>query len=779
MRSDDLLRILSESLSDVIIRNDPSGRCLWVSPSCKAVSGYEPEELIGIRPVDLTHPDDRPGFLERRERRIPTGAADLRTFRWLHKDGHYIWIDASVSFVRDEATGEVLEVIIVARDATARVAAEQALANSEELLRATLEATADGILMTRVGGSVLYANTRFAEMLGLDADALPGMKTQQLLQELSQRIEDPATLAAKISALPDEGVAELGTMRGAQGRVFQVDVRTLPPSPFGARRVFSVMEVTTLVNVTDVAHEQAETLRALLNAPHQGAVLIELDGTIAVLNKRSQERFEQYAAAQGLNIESFVGANVYELFPADVRDERRARNEQTIERGERSRHVDERDGTWTDVTIDPVRDDEGRVVRLAVFSRDITERKRDEQALLRRSRELEAMNDYLERTAAELQQSREELREAGTQLESLLEAEKERARRDPLTGSLNHGSIREVLAAAVAAEVTFAIAMVDLDGMKAINDTYGHQTGDRVLLRTAEALDRRAAIVGRYGGDEFMVALLDADPENVQGYKDDVEAALRAAQVTDRETGASIDVVASVGLAWFPGDGTTLTALVEVADERMYSEKAARRSEMALSSSRMFADDRMARMAGELLHLLTQPVPLDERLRLLSHRLSIAGGYAAVGFDVLGGVRDQAEIAGQNAFSRAPEEVMAAWNDHQRNNDGHPISALLDETRRPVVIDDIQASPYVTEQQKKLLQVVGIKSGLVVPLFAGDTRVGTMSVGRKEIAAFSMSDERYLEVVGGELARLLDLIMKAQMFDRRAPQANDAERKAA
>jgi diguanylate cyclase (GGDEF)-like protein/PAS domain S-box-containing protein len=643
----------------------------------------------------------------------------------------------------------------------------------------TLETTADGLLVTRVGGFVLFANARFAEMLDMDLEKLPGMRLEVLVRELAARLEDPAALGVGIGSLPDEGPADLGILRAKNGRVFQVGVQTLPRAAGGARRVFSVTEVTALVSATDTAREHAETLRVLLNAPHDGAVLIELDGTIVVLNQKSQDRFSQHVEQQGLEITSFVGTNVYDLLPPDVRDERRARNEQAIASGERVRYIDERNGVWTDVTVDPIRNEAGTIVRLAIFSRDVTERKQDEQALLRRSRELEALNDYLERTTKELEQSREELRDASEQMAILLEAETSRSRTDQLTGGLNHGAIREVLHEAIAAEVTFAIAMVDLDGMKAINDTYGHQTGDLVLLRTVEALDRRGAIVGRYGGDEFMVALLDADLEDVQAYKDDVEAALRASQVIDPETGAGVDVVASVGLSWFPRDATTLTALVEAADERMYTEKANRRSESGLSSSRMFADDRTARMAGELLHLLTQPVPLDERLRLLSHRLSIGGGFAAVSFDVFdGGSSEEAEVVGQNAFSRAPEELLEAWNEHQRNNDGHPITEMLETTRRPVIIDDIQTSQFVTDEQKTLLGAVGIKSGIVVPLYAGETRVGTMSAGRKELAAFSASDERYLDVIGGELARLIDLILKAQIFDRQTLRTAQVEQAA-
>ena len=174
-QSEEQFRLLAEHASDVIVRYDAAGTCLWISPSVKAAAGYEPEELIGIEPRFLVHPDDLPLALANRERVLTSEEPVRTTFRWPHKDGHYIWVESSASAIRDPQTREVVEIQLSARDITARKEAEDRLRANEELLRATLEASGDGVLVTRVGEQVLYVNARLAEMFEIDAEELQQM----------------------------------------------------------------------------------------------------------------------------------------------------------------------------------------------------------------------------------------------------------------------------------------------------------------------------------------------------------------------------------------------------------------------------------------------------------------------------------------------------------------------------------------------------------------------------------------------------------------------------
>jgi diguanylate cyclase (GGDEF)-like protein len=145
----------------------------------------------------------------------------------------------------------------------------------------------------------------------------------------------------------------------------------------------------------------------------------------------------------------------------------------------------------------------------------------------------------------------------------------DRARRDPLTGLLNH----EAFHARLAAETTrarryrgrLALVLLDLDNFKERNDSEGHQEGDRLLRAFGTALERTARTtdsVGRLGGDEFGALLLEADAPTAHAFL------LRLlAQLPDGPA-------ASAGASFLPAEGTTPEELLGLADRRLYADKA-------------------------------------------------------------------------------------------------------------------------------------------------------------------------------------------------------------
>lgn len=153
------------------------------------------------------------------------------------------------------------------------------------------------------------------------------------------------------------------------------------------------------------------------------------------------------------------------------------------------------------------------------------------------------------------------------------------ARTDALTGLLNHGATLELLTGEIERAERYghplSVLFFDLDHFKAINDEYGHQFGD-VLLRTLAALAREtvrgADSVGRYGGEEFVAVLPETD------YPHALQAAERlrrriAAQTLPAPADADARITVSVGVTTYPGDGTTLDALIRAADTALYTAK--------------------------------------------------------------------------------------------------------------------------------------------------------------------------------------------------------------
>ena len=158
-----------------------------------------------------------------------------------------------------------------------------------------------------------------------------------------------------------------------------------------------------------------------------------------------------------------------------------------------------------------------------------------------------------------------------------------RAATDMLTGLSNRAHFIRTLDTAVAHAERhchgFALAFIDLDGFKGINDDHGHAAGDEVLVTVAMRM--KAAARGndhlcRLGGDEFVI-LLDGVVAEDQAQ---IAACRYAAAIEGPialKCGTMVRVGATLGLALCPGDGRTSSALVEAADRRMYDAKAARK----------------------------------------------------------------------------------------------------------------------------------------------------------------------------------------------------------
>ncbi len=149
---------------------------------------------------------------------------------------------------------------------------------------------------------------------------------------------------------------------------------------------------------------------------------------------------------------------------------------------------------------------------------------------------------------------------------------------DPLTGLANYRRLIEDLDSELKrsdrTERPFAVLLLDLDGLKQINDCFGHLVGSRALCRVAEVLRthcRAMDAAARYGGDEFTLILPESDREVAWGVVNRISQHL----ASDRE---SPPISVSVGIAVYPNDGDTIELLLAAADRQLYKMKAMRRS---------------------------------------------------------------------------------------------------------------------------------------------------------------------------------------------------------
>ncbi|UCF38951.1 MAG: diguanylate cyclase, partial [Acidobacteriota bacterium] len=153
--------------------------------------------------------------------------------------------------------------------------------------------------------------------------------------------------------------------------------------------------------------------------------------------------------------------------------------------------------------------------------------------------------------------------------------------RDPLTGLYNRRflfqSIERELAQADRYTRNLGILMIDVDQFKEVNDTFGHDTGDKLLFEVAELLQRavRAGdIVCRYGGEEFVITLHGATGDECLAKAQEIRLALEAA----RFLGDSYPVTVSIGTAVYPENGQTPDIILTAADRALYEAKGSGRN---------------------------------------------------------------------------------------------------------------------------------------------------------------------------------------------------------
>ncbi|MDH4027882.1 MAG: GGDEF domain-containing protein, partial [Nitrospirota bacterium] len=158
---------------------------------------------------------------------------------------------------------------------------------------------------------------------------------------------------------------------------------------------------------------------------------------------------------------------------------------------------------------------------------------------------------------------------------------------DPLTNIYNKRFINEFLMKEIErckrSNKHFSIVICDMDDFKVINDTHGHLTGDNVLRSFAQLIMgtiRNQDVVGRYGGDEFMVILPDADSQTALQIIERLREQVEHLEISALN-GRKVSITASFGIATYPENGKSPDDLLIAGDERLYRAKSQGKNKVA------------------------------------------------------------------------------------------------------------------------------------------------------------------------------------------------------
>jgi diguanylate cyclase (GGDEF)-like protein len=319
----------------------------------------------------------------------------------------------------------------------------------------------------------------------------------------------------------------------------------------------------------------------------------------------------------------------------------------------------------------------------------------------------------------------------------LYEAQEALATKDALTGLRNHREFHERVGHELERlrrhEGRLAILLLDLDGFKSVNDESGHAAGDRVLRRTAIAIEgacRAADVAFRVGGDEFAIMLPDT------GREEAMEVAQRV--------GAAVDTVdprttASFGIAVWPEDGGSKDVLLAHADGVLYAAKG---SSGRAPAAPVEGERRLA-VANRLAVTLTRALHPADILRITVDELDRSLGYVfanVLRLDTDGMLRMTA-CAGPLANDLTFDE----WE--QSASEG--VNGRVVRTGRPALVADTSLEPDYLDVGASL------RSALVVPIRLADRVWGVLNIEDTRVHAFDEQDMLLVETIAAHVGSAL------------------------
>lgn len=189
--SEALFRLLAENSTDMITKHDEHGNYLYVSPSCKTMLGYDPEELIGHSAFEFIHPDDQVKIEESRKSVINNEKISSSIFQIRKKDGTYIWLETISKAIIDKNNGNVKEIHASSRDITNRKLADDRLQESERNLSMLFGAMTEMVALHElvfddnnnvINYRIIDCNIAYSKITGIKKEAAVGRLSTEVYQ---------------------------------------------------------------------------------------------------------------------------------------------------------------------------------------------------------------------------------------------------------------------------------------------------------------------------------------------------------------------------------------------------------------------------------------------------------------------------------------------------------------------------------------------------------------------------------------------------------------------
>jgi PAS domain S-box-containing protein len=176
----DRLRLLIANSTDMLARHAPDGRYRYVSPACRELLGYEPDELVGRSPYAFIHPDDVAAVEAAHESVLDSSRLRAAVYRIRDQRGNDVWFETTGHAIRDPSTDEIVEIQTSSRDVSWRKRAEAQLRESEQRFRLAMTDAPIGMVLVDLEGRAVEVNERVCELLDRPREELLGCSFQEV-----------------------------------------------------------------------------------------------------------------------------------------------------------------------------------------------------------------------------------------------------------------------------------------------------------------------------------------------------------------------------------------------------------------------------------------------------------------------------------------------------------------------------------------------------------------------------------------------------------------------
>ena len=372
---------LADNAADIIFRYDllPTARLTYINRAVEVITGHSPEEHYADPQLLLDIVDPGDVGLVRRMLESPLLPDEPMLMRWIGKDGLTRWMESRLVPVRD-AEGRLVAVEGITRDISERRRAEQEARLREMQLRTILESTADGILAVDGNGTTVKANRRFADLWKIPGELLESGNDEALLAHVLDQLVDPDAFREKVHALYGSTSDDYDTILFKDGKVVERFSSPMLRDGVLDGRVWSFRDVTERNRVETELRESEALYRSTLSASPDGIAVTDLEGRLRMASPVGLVVFgyERMEEALGRALTEFMVPEDRERAAANVAARRGGVFAGPVEyRGLRT------DGSTFPMEVNGefIRDAEGRPTSMVFVVRDITERRRAEDAL--------------------------------------------------------------------------------------------------------------------------------------------------------------------------------------------------------------------------------------------------------------------------------------------------------------------------------------------------------------------------------------------------------------